>query len=114
MPKRLLADAAPALGNAALRGINADIMICMCWVHVWRAVAAQHARLKTDSDPRRKELFTDLNFIHNLTEVALIPHAWWRFDVKWRTKYGEASMADYIKNEWTRKSSSGDAVEKAS
>lgn len=102
-PARAMADAAPALENAVRAAINACIEMGMCWVHVWRAIKANHHKLKKNTDARQKELYTDLAFIQALSEVLLIKPAFAKFDDKWRTKYGETVMADYILAQWADK-----------
>ena len=98
-PSRVMADAADALANAAKKIFGNGIGIGMCWPHVWRAIKAKHHLLRTNSEERQKELFTDLNFIHETTVVEIIPKLLDNFYEKWTTK-GEVPFVDYIRDEW--------------
>jgi len=95
----VMADAADALGHAARTVFGDDLFVLMCWVHVWRAVKAKHHLLKTNTEQRQKELYSDILFIHNVTVRALVPIALKRFYAKWIAK-DEKPMATYIEKEW--------------
>ena len=70
---------------------------------MWRAVKAKYHLLVTNTEEKQKELFSDLNFIHEIAKAELIPQAIKQFVAKWRTKYGEHKMMDYFEAEWATK-----------
>lgn len=100
-PRRLMSDDATALINGA-RIVMPNIEDAMCWPHVWRGVKLNYYRLRTNTPERQKQLFTDLNFIHECTVIEIIPQALSLFYQKW-IALGEKPMMDYIQNQWGEK-----------
>ena len=93
-----MADAANAVGNAAEYVFDEVVLVVlMCWVHVWRAVKAKHHLLRNNTEEQQKELYTDMNYIHNIAIQELVPIAMLKFTTKWVVTKNEPEMAEYIK-----------------
>lgn len=95
----VMADAADPLGNAAQQVFGQSVTVLMCWVHVWRAVKNKHHLLNLNTAERQSELYSDMCFVHNITEPKLVPISLQRLYEKW-VAYGEKPMVEYIKKEW--------------
>lgn len=100
MPASGMADAADAFGNAGEAVfVEEDFQQLMCWVHVWRAVKANHWRLRENTKEAQELLYDDLNFIHNLPDPRLVDTAIPKFREKW-VKLREDAMVAYLDKEW--------------
>jgi hypothetical protein len=101
---RSMSDADQTLPNSVKQAFkHDDVVEGMCWVHVWRGTKANHKLLLTNTEERQKELYTDLAFIHHTTVPELVRAMLLKFDDKWRLKYGEIAMAEYVKKTWSTK-----------
>ena len=112
-PGSIMADADLAVPEPAKEVFDeVDLVILMCWVHVWRAVKAKHYLLYRNTEERQTMLYDDLNYIHNVANVrhlspsddpeSLVHLAMNKFNDKW-AKLGEERMVGYIKDEWFAK-----------
>ena len=66
------------------------------------AIKGKHHLLIDNTEETQKQLFTDLNFIHELQLLDLVPIAINRFVSKWRA-LRENKMMDYFVSEWASK-----------
>ena len=63
-------------------------------------VKAKHHLLRSNTEEQQKELYTDLNYIHNIAIQELVPIAMLKFTTKWVVTKNEPEMAEYIKKTW--------------
>ena len=69
---RLMADAADAIGNAGIAVFDeVELVVGICWVHVWRNVKAKHCLLVINDELCQKLLYQDLNFIRNIPRLPV-------------------------------------------
>ena len=109
--KCLMADAAPAIGNAAKKVFPGndvtkadEVKVKMCWVHVWQAVdkwLMSKPFPVSDPDDRKglkDELYQDMEALHVVPYAKHLPAMMAKFAKKWDPYHAE--FVRYFNKQW--------------
>lgn len=99
-PKYVIANAAPAIHNAAKKVFGSDVNIIMCWFHMRRAVADKLPTYIKDLSKQTRFL-SDLDHLQVSKTSEIFRIALDLFMSKWRIESEE--MIEYFEREWVQK-----------
>lgn len=99
-PKYVIADAAFAIHNAAIKVFGPDVHTIMCWFHMRRAVSDKLPTFIKDLSKQRQFLM-DLDCLQVAKSAEIFKTALKLFIEKWRAE--SEDMIKYFESEWVNK-----------